>query len=96
MLEWIVIIVAIAFIFGVIKTDHIKDQWQKWQPRLIELFSKAKTWSEAKAKEAKAFAESKKNVLAKNSQPAETKNEPETAAAAEQTKQDNKSSSPEA
>ena len=39
MLEWIVIIVAIAFIFGVIKVDMLKKQWNILQPKLKELLA---------------------------------------------------------
>lgn len=60
MLEWIVIALVIALIFGVIKIDDLRHYWEKLQPRLQEIWSKAKSWSETKAKEAKALAEQKK------------------------------------
>ena len=50
MLEWIVIALVIALIFGVIRVDDLKQQWEKLQPRLKELWNKLKNWSETKAK----------------------------------------------
>lgn len=66
MLEWIVIALVIALIFGVIRVDDLKQQWEKLQPRLKELWNKLKNWSETKAKEAKALAEQKKITLSKD------------------------------
>ena len=61
MLEWIIIIIALCFIFGVIKMDNLKKQWKIWQPKLKEMLISAKNWSENKAQEAKALDEKKKN-----------------------------------
>lgn len=66
MLEWIVIALVIALIFGVIRVDDLKQQWEKLQPRLKELWNKLKNWSETKAKEAKALTEQKKITLSKD------------------------------
>lgn len=60
MLEWIVIIVAIAFIFGVIKVDMLKKQWNILQPKLKELLALGASWSKTKADEVRAFSKQKK------------------------------------
>ena len=55
MFTWILIIIAIAFIFGVIKIEQVKDFAKKYEPKARELFNKTKTIVEQK------IAETKKN-----------------------------------
>lgn len=53
MFTWILIALAIAFIFGVIKVETIKDATKKYEPQIRELFNKTKAAIEAKAAEVK-------------------------------------------
>ncbi len=81
MFTWILIALAIAFIFGVIKIETVKELAKKYEPQARELFNKAKTTVEAKA------AELQKNNAKQTSdaQPVVTENHEEPAKPAETT-----------
>ena len=78
MFTWILIALAIAFIFGVIKVEQVKDAAKKYGPQARELLNKAKNTVEAKA------SEIKKNIDAKKAQSA-TENKAEKVAEAPKT-----------
>lgn len=48
MFTWILIILAIAFIFGVIKVDQIKDLIKKHEPKVREIADKTTTFIKQK------------------------------------------------
>ena len=60
MFTWILIALIIAFIFGVIKIEQVKDLAKKYGPQARELFNKAKDTVEAKATEIKKTIDAKK------------------------------------
>ena len=68
MFTWILIAIVIAFIFGVIKVEQVKNAAKKYGPQAREILNKAKTTVEEKA------SEIKKNIDAKKAQSA-TKNQ---------------------
>lgn len=57
MLSWILIALAIAVIFGVIKIEDIKAQWQKLLPHIKNLLSAVVSWSKHKTDEIKSIAD---------------------------------------
>ena len=59
MFTWILIALALAFIFGVIKVETVKNLAKKYEPKARELFNKSKTFVESKASEIKKNIESK-------------------------------------
>lgn len=71
MFSWILIALAIAVIFGVIKIDDLKPFIQKWLPKLKEIFNQAKSKVEAKAAELKANENKEENTKAEEDKPAE-------------------------
>ena len=60
MFTWILIAIAIAFIFGVIKVENLKELAKKYEPQARALFNKTKTFIETK------IAEIKKNSATKS------------------------------
>ena len=60
MFTWLLIIIAIAFIFGVIKVEQVKNFVKKHEPKVRELFNKTKTIIEQKIAETKKDIENKK------------------------------------
>lgn len=74
MLSWILIALAIAIIFGVIKIDDIKSQSEKLINYLKHIFSILTSWSKRKTAEIKSIAEQKK-VLSSEKNPQEATKE---------------------
>ena len=72
MFTWILIILAVAFIFGVIKIEHIKDFTQKYGPKARNLLNKAKNVIEEKTAELKKNNETKKTETIVENQTIET------------------------
>ncbi len=66
MFTWILIALAIAFIFGVIKVETVKELAKKYEPQAREIFNKAKTTIEAKAAELKKNNETNSASQSKN------------------------------
>lgn len=80
MFTWILIILAIAFIFGVIKVEQVKAFAKKHEPKARELLDKTTTFVKEKS------AEISKNIEAqKNNSKAQT-NEEDKKEAEEETK----------
>ena len=66
MFTWILIALVIAFIFGVIKIEQVKDAAKKYGPQARDLFNKAKDTVEAKAIEIKKTIDARKAQSAEN------------------------------
>lgn len=62
MFTWILIAVAIAFIFGVIKVEQVKDFAKKCESEARKLFNKTKDIVTEKVAEAKKKSESQKTA----------------------------------
>ena len=61
MFTWILIIIAIAFIFGVIKVEQVKEFAKKNEPKARELLNKTTTFIKEKSAEINKNIEAKKN-----------------------------------
>lgn len=66
MLSWILIAIAIAIIFGVIKIDDIKSQSEKALHYIKQILSTVVSWSKNKTAEVKSIAEQKKLFSSEN------------------------------
>ncbi len=62
MLSWILIALAIAFIFGVIKVESIKEQAEIWLPKIKQYCTKMQSCGKAKIEEMKALADKKSDT----------------------------------
>ena len=69
MFTWILIILAVAFVFGVIKIEQIKEFYKKHEPKVKEVLNNAKTIVEEKANEIKMKAEAAKSTTTSNEAP---------------------------
>ncbi len=61
MFTWILIILTVAFIFGVIKVEQIKSFAQKYEPKARELINKTTTFVKEKSTEISKNIEAQKN-----------------------------------
>ena len=61
MFTWILIIITIAFIFGVIKVEQVKDFAKKHEPKAREIFNKTTTFVKEKSAEISKNIEAQKN-----------------------------------
>ena len=61
MFTWILIIIALAFIFGVIKIEQLKDFAKKHEPKAREIFNKTTSFVKEKSAEISKNIETKKN-----------------------------------
>ena len=62
MFTWILIALAIAFIFGIIKVETLKALAKKYEPQARELFNKSKTFVENSKIPGPSIAEQEKIV----------------------------------
>ena len=77
MLSWILIALAIAIIFGVIKIDSLKKMAEDIQPKFQQYLSKIQSCGKAKIEEMKTLANKKSdnNEVSTPSEQTEEKNE---------------------
>lgn len=66
MFTWILIAIVIAFIFGVIKVEQVKNAANKYAPQARELLNKAKTAVEEKAAKLKKNNETTAQTTVEN------------------------------
>lgn len=89
MFTWILIAIIIAFIFGVIKVEQVKNAAKKYAPQAKELLNKAKATVEAKATEIKKNIDAKKSQSNTNNKVAEAPKSSETTEVVETPKSEN-------
>ena len=75
MFSWILIILAISFIFGVIKVEQIKNTIKKYEPKVREILNIIKTFINQKIAETKQNKKTVNPTIQNNSAKKEIKEE---------------------